>query len=885
MLRSVLLIFFLTISSAAFSNENIGASGDIAVSEDNLLIVEIYINKSSTGEAIEIFQYDGGYLVPIGILSDIVEFSIDVDADDGVARGWFLKENRIFELNTNKNKVIIEGREENLDPGLVVSAYDDIYVDSSLFSKWFPIDFKLNFPDLVLYLNPREKLPIQIKLEREKLHKKVQLYRPIKKNYKPIENPYELLDFPVLDIDVGYNFSNTSNPQSRANYSVLSRGDLGYLTANTVFSGDSGESLNNAHIDLGRKDHKKRLLGRLNASEFKFGDINSVPLPITTSSSRGRGIIISNANLKRSDRFDTTSFIGDSLPGWEIEIYRNGSLLDFQIIGDDSRYEFNDIPIFFGNNVFRVVSYGPQGQIRERTETFLIDNSVLQKGEFNYRVSADEKSRSVFGVYEDKNLILHNNGVRLVGAVEYGVMDNVTAVFGLVRTPLEDFQVHNYQSFGLRNSFKSMLSSWDFVYDSKNKGWASKITANTRFKNINIRASHSNYKDFVSEVERVGSSSKNSESKVAFDGSLPFLINPRISYRLSGQVEKLQNKTQIVTLENRLSTSIYGVNISNNIQSRGTTNGANSVNLVNGNFAVRGRYKKIILRLSTAYELDPTNDIRSVNFSLQKQLGRGSNIRAGVVKNLGESAGTSFNGSLNKRFDKFILSGLIGADDSDNFSAGMKISFSLGREPRTKKWIMDSESIASDGAISARAFLDNNYNGLFDEDDEIIENAGFRVNHAKFAGNGDQPVILNRLDDSASSDIFVDLASLEDPFWVAKDEGYAVLSRPGKILEVDFAIISTTEIDGNIYVQSGDFIKTVSRAQSELVNAKGEVVATTKSEFDGFYLFEKVIPGSYKIRLSKASLAKLRAENNPSETVEISPESDIISAVDLVVQR
>ena len=46
----------------------------------------------------------------------------------------------------------------------------------------------------------------------------------------------------------------------------------------------------------------------------------------------------------------------------------------------------------------------------------------------------------------------------------------------------------------------------------------------------------------------------------------------------------------------------------------------------------------------------------------------------------------------------------------------------------------------------------------------------------------------------------------------------------------------------------------------ELVDVEGRVRATTLTEFDGYFLFESVAYGRYKVRLAKASAAALRLD-------------------------
>lgn len=861
------------------------------LSYDNLLIVEVYINRINTGETIEIYQHDGGYLIPLGLVSEIIDFSIDVNSDGGTANGWFLAENRIFSLDKKRGEVIVDGIRKSLSLRPVVVNYDDIYVDSSFFADWFGIDIALNFSDLALILKPREKLPVQLRIEREQLHEKIKRTSRKRQVFDIVENPYKKYDMPFIDAELGYNYSSDDigDALSRVSYSVLSQGDLAYMTAQVAISGENAsnqdeDSLTGFRFNLSREDLNGEMLGKMKAKSFELGDITAVSLPLTTTSGRGRGVAVSNVDLNRPDQFDSTDFIGDSQPGWEVEIYRNGVLQDFQLVGDDGSYEFRNVPIFFGNNIFRIVSYGPQGQVRERTERYNIDSSILQKGEFNYRLSADEKSRSIFGVDEEGRQLQHEPGLRLVGEAEYGITNQMTAGVGFARTPLDDNKFHEYNMFSIKNSFKGALTEVNLVYDMTDGGVATRFAGNTSLKGLRIRGEQSFYDDFTSEVERATSNQRLSTSKLDVDGSFNYLPRTNMSYRFGFEFEKFENNTDILTLSNRLSTSIYGIGFSNDLEHRETRNEIDTTTLTSGRFSVRGRHRDFAVRFNTDYDIDPLLQFKSFSLTTQKKVKKQTNVIVGIRKSLTDSKDTTINSSINRQFDKFTWSLTAQADTSDNISAGTRISFSLGKEPRQNQWYINGESTANFGAVSANAFLDNNYNDIFDDGDTRIPDVGFISGSRKFKGEGNKPAFVTRIPIDRPANVELDFASLDDPFWTPTKQGYSVVTRPGNVTNVDFPVIITTEIDGTVYLQKGDKVLPVSRVELELLDLNGKVVKTVKSEFDGFYIMSGVIPGEYILKVSEGSLERFRAVNADEKEMLINADDDNVqSNIDITI--
>ena len=187
--------------------------------------------------------------------------------------------------------------------------------------------------------------------------------------------------------------------------------------------------------------------------------------------------------------------------------------------------------------------------------------------------------------------------------------------------------------------------------------------------------------------------------------------------------------------------------------------------------------------------------------------------------------------------------------------------------------------------MSLRAFLDNNYNGIFDDGDEVIPDVGFISENGKFKGNDTSPVVIPNIEAYKNSPVRIDITTLEDPFWMPKVEGYHVVTRPGAMNELDFPVYLTTEIDGTVYLEQGEDTKGIARITMQLVNNEGEVVKETKSEFDGFYIFSGVVPGQYVVKIADESLTEFSEDGLHEELVSIVNNSDIISGIDFVVKN
>lgn len=876
------VIALLMVAMAQFSYAQ-DRSNKAELAEENVLIVQIAVAGAQTEENVEVYQHEGGYLVPLGFLAQFIDFAIVTHTDNGQANGWFIRENQNFLLDANKRTVVVAGKEMPIGTRMVIVGSEDIYVDSSLFSEWFPIDLELNFARLVLQLKPRVKLPFQEREERKANQGRMSRVEKKQNNFQKIETPAQNFTIPMLNIDLGNEFNSKSSPQNNASYSILAQGDAAKFSTNLFVSGDGNNNPSSARLRAGNKDDEGKLLGKLGATEYSIGDIESASVPLVGGNGHGRGVYISNTDMQRPDQFDQTNFVGDSQPGWEVEVYRNGELLGFQTVGDNGRYEFRNIPVLYGNNNFKVVSYGPQGQVKEEVKSYSIDDSILKKGTFNYQVSADEKSSSLFGIDETVAPPSTPKSGRFIGNFTYGLTERITASTGLATTPLEDNKTHTYQTFGLNSSIGGMFSSLNTAYDYENKGVAGQAVINTSIKDISTRLEHKQFHNFVSEEESATSDRRTSTDKIDLNGMISNIIPSGLSYGLGAQQEKYESNHEVVTYSNRLSTTVLGIGLGNNLQSVKTKSNGTITELDTGEFSMRGNYHQVFVRLSTIYNISPISEVQSVNLSLQKDLENKMNLHSDIKKDLSSSSDlTTVNVGLTKEYDYYRVSALSSADSADNYTVGVRLSFSAGVDPSSGAWFASSRDIANEGAISASAFLDNNYNGTFDDGDKVLENVGFQKGGQKFTPKeGGKTTLITGVDSTSHSDIEVNTATIEDPFIVPSVKGYSVKTRPGVITPIIFPVAYTTEIDGTVYHDKDGQEKPLSHAIVELVDSNGKVVSTAKSEYDGFYVLSNVIPGEYQVRLSRETLDKIEVVISPQVNVKIEPKSDFISGIDI----
>jgi hypothetical protein len=107
--------------------------------------------------------------------------------------------------------------------------------------------------------------------------------------------------------------------------------------------------------------------------------------------------------------------------------------------------------------------------------------------------------------------------------------------------------------------------------------------------------------------------------------------------------------------------------------------------------------------------------------------------------------------------------------------------------------------------------------------------------------------------------IGVDSSTLPDPMVQPAGPGMVVHPRPGIVSHVDLPLVSAGEVDGTLVRAGGGKLEGV---DLELVDATGVVIGRTRTEYDGYFLFESVPYGRYSVRVAtmSADAARVRPQ-------------------------
>lgn len=838
----------------------------LAATEPDMLLLEVRVDQQPVSDGLTAYQSELDVLLPLGELARLLTLAITTQPEKGTASGFILDEDRAFGLDLNRATVRLNGKSEAVDLKQIEVRPDDIYVSAQLLSRWLPVDLQVDMSRLTLQVRARESLPLQFRLARELKGTQIgSRTAAAARTYPRRALPYRLLSTPFVDqtVSVDYRGGNGSE-HLEGRYTAYATADvLGMQGALHVNAGTA--TATDVQLTLGRNDPDAGLLGPMRARTALIGSL-AVPAVanISRTSALGEGVLVSNRPLSQPTSFGQHSLRGPLPPGWDVELYFNDVLLGFQASRPDGQYHFDDQPLVFGANEFRLVFHGPLGQLRVERQTFLLESSMTPAGKLYYSVvlQRDDQGRT-----------------RTVVEFDRGISEHITVTGGVVRAVAAD-KAQSFAHVGLHTYWRAMLLSGEWV--KSKDGSLAEVSVRTRLGKWAVSASHAQLNNFASELYQPSGDPVRTSSRARVDGAVAL---PGTSLRLPVTVEASREQRQSgasnVDVAGRMSAHLRGTSMTGQIHWQSLA----GEELADGTFQMSRRVGGVSVRGQLSYALLPVRELTAVTLSADKRWGQGYLQTMSVTRLFGSSE-TLYTAGLTKSLGNFGLGINVGYSTSGAITAGLQLFMGLGQEPRTSDWLFDAQPMANDGGVSALVFLDENSNGRMDVGEQPIPGVAFTVNGGKQPVTTDAGGVayLARLPVMQHTDVAVVPETLEDPQWLPRVKGLRVVPRPGAVATLDFPVVMTSEVDGTVYLVENAQRREIGALMIEVIDHAGAAIATTISAADGYYLLIGVPPGDYVVQVSPSQLQRLKLHDATPHPVTVARDGQPVTGVDIEVQ-
>ncbi|MFM5906105.1 MAG: hypothetical protein ACKOPO_00710, partial [Novosphingobium sp.] len=403
----------------------------MVVSSDDELIIELRTPDGEIRETITAYGTREGVFLPLGEVARLLDLAIAVSDEGRYASGWVLDQKAAVAINLRAGTVALAGKDVPLSPRDAVAMDGEMFLKAERFAQIMPLTMKVDLRAQTVVVTTLQPFPFQQRLARESERERLsgRAARPDGPSYDREPTPWQIASFPVADVELRTLSDSTRGTRGEADLRLA--GDIGFMTGQGFVSASSTEGLIAARLELGRRDPDARLLGPLRASEFQIGDVATISMPLGLRGIGGRGAMITNAPLERASVFDRIDLRGELADGYEVELYRNNTLIGSTATPVNGQFAFQQVPVEFGLNVFRLVFYGPQGQRREEVRRISVGDGRLAQGQLVYSFGMAQKDVNLFDVRPPDFIPGQDFGSwRAVGQIEYGVSANLTAVAG-----------------------------------------------------------------------------------------------------------------------------------------------------------------------------------------------------------------------------------------------------------------------------------------------------------------------------------------------------------------------------------------------------------------------------------------------------------------------
>jgi|CXWL01.1.fsa_nt_gi hypothetical protein len=842
---------------------NVHAQARWTANSDDALLFDVRLGQYRLGDGVRGYQIPGGTCVDLADVIMALDIPLRLDKKLRRATGWAFEERHTLTLDREANTVQIMNSVEKLGANDIHDTPEGWCVATAKLGSWLGIALQADQGNALLIIKSPTKLPVEAQIERRARAAMVQKVATFDlKGLPRTQTPFKGVRMPSVDAVVslgGLKDRSRGTGQLNASYELYAAGEVGPIAYNTRLSSNRKGVPESLRVQAYRTDPEGKLLGPLNATTVAAGDVSGFSTPLVAQSSAGRGAMVTNRPVERRDSFDRTDFRGELPNGWDAELYRNGQLLMFAHNRADGRYEFLDVPLLYGQNRFEIVLYGPQGQIRREARNVPVGLDSIPPRKTYYWAGSYQEGHDLIGL-GGNGRFFGQTGWRGTFGVERG-LNAKTSVAALAHSlVLDDGIRRNYGELALRRAVGPTLVE---VSGSQMSSGGSALRAqmlgefhNTYVSVETINAWGSFRSDrVIRDVTGLHTVSLDHSFKLGRT-FLPVHVESRYTTRSTG--------SDSLDAAARVSTSIGRMSLTGELNWRDERRkfGPDPPGVMEASLLANARIGKVRFRGEARYRLRPDSRFENATLVAEWSAGRGDDRHRGDWR-----AEIGYDRPLRRaraglgyirRFEKLALTASVEAGSDGSLAGGLNLAFSLGPDPTEKGGIrMTSERLATQGQAVARVYRDLNGDGVRQADEPVekdVQLAAGRVPVEHLTGKDGQ-VVIDSLEPYQAVLIGIDASSLPDPLVQPATPGMVITPRPGVAVAIELPLVSAGEIDGTLVRAGGGHFEGV---DLELLDAEGRVAARTRSEFDGFFLFEGIPYGRYTVRIARLSAEAAR---------------------------
>jgi hypothetical protein len=768
-------------------------------------------------------QYDGNTIyLPLVEIFNILDLTIEPDFKNQKFSGFVITKDRRFTIDLKNLKAKTSGKEWPLIRTDYYLTPTEVYLQIDLFYRLFDLKIDFNFSALRVYMPLNKDLPSYQKLKRKQEHERLQAKTIAMKDVTTLPYRRNYLGGGIIDWALSANPINGGEQYYEFNAGAMVLG--GDITIN-----GSGNSANGFESDqLIYKwhyfvDNNKYL------TQADLGYINT-----SGSLSRAlKGGMISNKPQTERKYFQTINLTDHLGQGWEVELYIDQRLVDFQYTDGHGDYNFN-IDIYYGASVLTLKMYGPNGEIQSQERYIRIPYNLIPKKNIEYTLAMGQSTIPI----EKKNYAQ--------GSLAYGISDNLTIGVGSdYPINIKDEEKSSYAAEATYQLGGSLTFNTSFSPGNANR-YAISFSKPTL---ANVNATYTQYQPnaFRNKLKQVHNAFLSVSMPVKLGGRyiglrynalwdrFPNADYINMNYGFNASVLKFQ-----LSYYGKYKMSIYSNHSTQNLSSQFLLS-APIVPFIQPQF--RGTYNHT------------DNKLANYSIILNKRLFKTGQLSVSYERN--ESAKTDMYLLTFNFFTNFasFTSKVLSADNTTSMSQVQRGSVRFDSESNVLRF--DRRNSVGYGSAVIRPFQDENFNGIRDPDEMYV--SGIR---AKISGGREKPTGRDKIfyyDGLRPYEEYVvqiDQASIDNPMLKPTHENYKISCNPNVVTAIEVPLVPTSELSGFVERQTQGGKAGVGGIKVLLMNVTTEVLTEVTAFSSGEFYCEGMIPGTYRAYIDPDQLTK-----------------------------
>lgn len=868
-LRKVAMFLALCAGSIAASASPPPAPAPWAPDPDEQYILDVNVHQLRLGDTVRAYTPPEGPCVVLGDFMTALDVPMRIDLGSRRASGWAFRENNKIDIDYGAQRANYgASKSEAIAVGTIREVPDGICVQTSALTRWFGIGVKAMTSGSVLMLSSDQKLPVELSMERKKRAASLHHATFDLASLPQVRVPYRMWRSPALDFVVSGGITYRARDGMRVDRqsSVYAAGEIARLSYDAQLTTTDRGKPSLLRVRAFRSDPDSQLLGPFKATHVGVGDVEGFDSSLTGSASAGRGAVLTNRPLTTRTAFDRTRIEGDLPASWEAELYRNGELVGFAKAGSSQRYVFDDVQLLYGDNRIRVVLYGPQGQIRERNEQYNVGMDEVPKGQTWYWIGANQPGRDLVSLEKPPDDLAQPKAQASV-SIEHG-LDARTSVGVLARAMLVGDQRLTFIEANLRRSVGGALVEISAARESSG-GLAAHAQVLGKIGSIYVNVDALIANDFHL---RAGPQQSYREARVALD--TPVHVG-RALLPAHGEAHVIDRAdgSRILEAAARLSANIDRFNLGTEVRYHKDflPTGPSPLAETTIGLIGSGHLGNVRLRGTADFDIGRSGHFKDAELSAYWSATEHTDWEAiAAYDGIEHRARARLTHIL--RLDSMAVALSAEAASNGDFAVGFNLNFSVDPHHGIT---LSRRPLAQGGMIHATVFHDLNDNGVLDPGEPLEKGALITAGSTQAERKTDSKgsVTIGGLTAYLPVPVGIDATSLQDPMLTPRKALQVVVPRPGIPAEVQIALVGGGSVEGSL-MKSGEL--GFEGVDLELIDASGKTVATGRTDFDGFFLFERVAYGRYSLRVAPDSAAAAKVAANLGVTLEVTPDHPVV---------